>query len=91
MFEYLTIEQAHFVNSTGVTSDGTFLYSTVRHDAAILAALLSADPSNKIIPKLVRGLMDQRKGGRWYNTQDNAFSLLAMHKYRTIVTRNYQT
>lgn len=25
--------------------------------------------------------MDMRKNGFWYNTQDNAFALLAMNKY----------
>jgi len=74
---------AHFVTSSTTSSSSVFLHSDVRHDAAILGALLETDPKNGLITKMVRGLMDQRKNGRWYNTQDNTFALLAMHKYFT--------
>ena len=34
-----------------------------------------------LIPKLVRGLLDHRTKGRWQNTQENVFILLALDKY----------
>ncbi len=37
--------------------------------------------SNELIPKIVRGLLSGRTKGRWGNTQENAFILLALDKY----------
>jgi len=37
--------------------------------------------ANDLVPKLVRGLLDHRKKGRWSNTQENVFILLALDKY----------
>jgi hypothetical protein len=34
-----------------------------------------------LIPKLVTGLLAHRKAGRWLNTQENTFALLAMDRY----------
>jgi len=34
-----------------------------------------------LIPKLVRGLLEARHGGRWRNTQENAYALLAVLEY----------
>jgi len=47
----------------------------------ILAALIKDQPSSDLIPKIVRGLLGHRKEGRWENTQENAFVLLALDKY----------
>jgi hypothetical protein len=44
-------------------------------------ARVSAVDANDLIPKLVRGLLDQRKKGRWENTQENVFILLALDEY----------
>jgi hypothetical protein len=40
-----------------------------------------ADPKSDLIPKLVTGLLAHRKAGRWLNTQENAFALLALDRY----------
>ncbi len=63
--------------------DGEWLimYSNRRADGVLLEALLKADPNNDLIPKLVRGLLDNRTKGRWSNTQENVFILLALDKY----------
>ena len=37
--------------------------------------------ASDLIPKLVRGLLANRTKGRWANTQENAFVLLALDKY----------
>lgn len=75
-----TAATANFVTDYG---DGEWLimYSNRRADGVLLEALLKADPNNDLIPKLVRGLLDQRTKGRWSNTQENVFILLALDKY----------
>jgi len=75
-----TAAGAHFV--TGY-SDGAhvLLHSDRRADGIILESLISVTPDSDLIPKLVRGLLDHRKRGRWSNTQENAFVLLAMDRY----------
>ena len=57
------------------------LHSNRRSDAVVLEALISDQPDNTLISKVVRGLLAQRRRGRWRNTQENAFVLLALRKY----------
>jgi uncharacterized protein YfaS (alpha-2-macroglobulin family) len=71
---------AHFVTSYG-DSDYLLLHSDRRTDGVILEALIKDQPSSDLIPKIVRGLLAHRKAGRWENTQENAFVLLALDKY----------
>jgi len=71
---------AHFVTSYG-DGDYLLLHSDRRTDGVILEALIKDQPDNDLIPKLVRGLLGHRKEGRWENTQENAFVLLALDKY----------
>jgi uncharacterized protein YfaS (alpha-2-macroglobulin family) len=63
--------------------DGAWLimYSNRRADGVLLEALLKEDKNNDLVPKLVRGLLDHRTKGRWSNTQENVFILLALDKY----------
>jgi len=42
---------------------------------------MRSQPDSDLIVKLVRGLLAQRKAGRWGNTQENAFVLLALDQY----------
>lgn len=71
---------AHFVTSY---SDGAevLLHSARRADGIILDALIQDQPQNDLIPKIVRGLLAHRTRGRWTNTQENAFILLALDRY----------
>lgn len=75
-----TAATAHF---TTAYTDGAqlLLHSSRRADGIILEALIGSEPHNDLIPKLVRGLLAQRKQGRWMNTQENAFVLLALDCY----------
>ncbi|MEP7213951.1 MAG: alpha-2-macroglobulin family protein [Acidobacteriota bacterium] len=75
-----TAATANFVTDYG---DGAWLimYSNRRADGVLLEALIKADPKNDLIPKLVRGLLDNRVKGAWSNTQENVFLLLALDKY----------
>ncbi len=71
---------AHFVSSYK-DDDYLLLHSNRRADAVILEALIADQPSNDLIPKIVRGLLDNRTQGRWANTQENVFILLALDRY----------
>lgn len=84
-----TAGNAHFVTNY---SDGEYvlLSSERRADGVILEALLKVQsPESEVqsqeleslIPKIVRGLLANRIKGRWSNTQENAFILLALDKY----------
>ncbi|MBI4851651.1 MAG: Ig-like domain-containing protein [Acidobacteria bacterium] len=75
-----TAATAHFVTDY---KDGAYLLlaSDYRTDAILLDALLTDQPSSDLIPKLVRGLLDHRKAGRWESTQENVFVLLALDRY----------
>jgi len=57
------------------------LHSDRRTDAIILDALIAADPESDLIPKVVNGLLAHRTRGRWRNTQENVFVLLALDRY----------
>ena len=75
-----TAGTAHFVCSY---DDGDYLIlnSNRRADAVILEALIGDQPQNDLIPKIVRGLLGHRVKGRWENTQENVFVLLALDRY----------
>ncbi len=77
-------------NQTAATAEFSFnysdngpliLYSDRRDDALILEALLKVRPNHPLVPKLVRGLLAHRRQGRWENTQENCWVLLAMDAY----------
>jgi len=75
-----TAGTAHFTTSY---KDGEhlLLHSDRRADGVILEALIGDQPASDLIPKIVRGLLAHRKQGRWENTQENAFILLALDRY----------
>ena len=75
-----TAATANFVTDYGDAA-WLIMYSNRRADGVLLEALIKADAKNDLIPKLVRGLLDQRTKGRWENTQENVFILLALDKY----------
>ncbi|MFL5386840.1 MAG: alpha-2-macroglobulin family protein [Longimicrobiaceae bacterium] len=57
------------------------LHSDRRTDGVVLEALLRAQPESELVPKTVRGLLQHRVRGRWDNTQENAWVLLALDRY----------
>ena len=75
-----TAATAHFAASY---RDGAHLimHSSRRADGIVLESLITAEPKNDLIPKIVRGLLAHRKKGRWLNTQENSFILLALDRY----------
>jgi alpha-2-macroglobulin len=77
-----TADKAQFSASYG-EGDGAYLllYSSRRTDAILLGSLLTDEPKNPLNTKLVRGLLAHRKKGRWNNTQENIWILLALQSY----------
>lgn len=75
-----TAGSAHFTTSYS-DQDYLLLASDRRTDGVLLSALIQDQPKSDLIPKLVRGLLDHRTRGRWGNTQENVFILLALDRY----------
>ena len=75
-----TAGAAHFTTSYA-DDDYLLLRSDRRADGVILEALIGDQPESDLIAKVARGLLAHRKQGRWGNTQDNAFVLLALDRY----------
>jgi alpha-2-macroglobulin len=75
-----TAGAAHFVSGYK-DSSWVLLHSDRRADGVLLEAMIGDQPQSTVIPKLVKGLLGHRKAGRWTNTQENAFVLLALDRY----------
>jgi uncharacterized protein YfaS (alpha-2-macroglobulin family) len=77
------VETAGAANFTTEYSDQTYLLlsSDRRTDAILLDALIEDNPQSDLISKVVNGLLAHRTKGRWENTQENVFVLLAMDRY----------
>ena len=57
------------------------LHTTRRTDGVVLDGLMQVDPDHYLIEKVVRGLLGHRSRGRWSNTQENVFILMALRRY----------
>jgi uncharacterized protein YfaS (alpha-2-macroglobulin family) len=57
------------------------LDSDRRTDAILLDSMILDMPDSDLIPKLVNGLLAHRVEGKWGNTQENVFVLLALDHY----------
>ncbi|MFO8036101.1 MAG: alpha-2-macroglobulin family protein [Anaerolineales bacterium] len=77
------VETAGAANFTTRFDDQNYLLlgSNRRTDAILLDALIADDPGSDLIPKVVNGLLAHREKGRWRNTQENVFVLLALDRY----------
>jgi len=59
-----------------------YMNSDIRSTAITLSALLEVDPKNPTVERLAEGLKGQRgPSGRWMNTQDNLYALVALADY----------
>ncbi len=72
---------ARAVADTG-TRYAVLMDSDTRTSALVLRALLAARPSHPLAARLAMGLLAARRGGTWRNTQETAWSLLALDAYR---------
>ena len=76
-------ETAGAANFTTGYADGNHLLlaSDRRVDAVMLQALIEEAPASDLVPKIVTGLLAHRTAGRWENTQESSFVLLALDTY----------
>jgi alpha-2-macroglobulin len=77
------VETAGAANFFTSYSDDAYLmlHSNRRTDGIILDSLIRMRPQSDLIPKVVNGLLAHRVNGRWGNTQENTFILLALDRY----------
>jgi alpha-2-macroglobulin len=75
-----TAGAANFVTSYGEQAY-LLLHSNRRTDGIVLDALINDQPDSDLIPKVVAGLLAHKTAGRWNNTQENVFILLALDRY----------
>ena len=82
-FNNRAVETAGAANFTTSYDEDAYLllHSNRRTDGIILDALIAVQPESDLIPKVVNGLLAHRTRGRWGNTQENVFILLALDKY----------
>ncbi len=64
-----------------VQEERKYMASSGRTTAVILQALMRVDPKNPVVPKVVRWLMESRRGGYWRTTQETAATLIALTEY----------
>ena len=57
------------------------IHSGARTDALVLMALVLASPASPLVVKTMKGLFAHQKKGRWNNTQENVWALLAVDAY----------
>jgi uncharacterized protein YfaS (alpha-2-macroglobulin family) len=69
-----------FSGEVSVKQTGGSFYSPLRDEAIALNALLDADPGNAQVPQMARHISDRLRNERYLNTQEQAFSLLALGK-----------
>ncbi|MBU1238200.1 hypothetical protein KKF84_03030, partial [Myxococcota bacterium] len=76
-------ETAGMANFISYASDGAhlILHSNRRVDALILSGMMEDQPKSDLIPKVVAGLLAHRTKGRWANTQESVWVLLALDQY----------
>lgn len=74
---------AHAHESWAYSGDEYFA-SDGRSDAIVLMALLRVDPEHALVTKLARGLLERRIGGKWRNTQENAYALVALTDFARV-------
>ena len=69
-----------------------YMSSTVRTTAILLSAILEVSPKHPLIPMLVRGLKSrQNRWGRWSNTQENIYSLVAIADHARTLAKGSST
>ena len=76
-----TAETARFTTQVSEAEKYVTLHSSRRTDAILLNGLLTDEATNPLAAKLVRGLLAHRTKGRWSNTQENIWVLLALQSY----------
>ncbi len=69
------------VKTSYVEAERMLLVSNTRTSALALDALIREAPEHPLVLKLARGVLDDRKHGRWGSTQENLAVLQAMRRF----------
>ncbi len=84
---YLALLPATFAGEESVPQTGGSFYSDIRDEAIALNALMDVDPAHPQVPVMAKHVADKLIARRWYNTQESAFSLLALGKMARAAAR----
>ena len=76
-----TAGKANFATGYREEQGHLILNSNKRTSAIMLQALIRTQPEIELMPKLVAGLLADRRRGHWGSTQSNVFVILAMRDY----------
>lgn len=76
-------DTVHFAEDDPATYAPVF-HSDTRTTAIALMAFVNTSPDHPFVPKIVRHLLEVRRGGGYRNTQEAGFSLLAMADFQRI-------
>ncbi len=71
---------ASFTGEESVQETGGSFYSALRDEAISLNALMDVDPGSAQVQPMAKHVMERLKTDRWLNTQERAFSFLALGK-----------
>ncbi len=55
--------------------------NTIESTSYILRAIMQVNPEHHLIPKIVRWLLDNRRGTHWQSTKDTAIAIYALSDY----------
>jgi uncharacterized protein YfaS (alpha-2-macroglobulin family) len=69
------------VTTSYTEAERLLLVSNSKTNAVVLDALLREAPDHALVLKLARGLLSQRRHGRWGNTQDNLVALQSLRRF----------
>lgn len=78
---YELLVPTSFQGERSISVTGGSFYSYIRDEAIALNALLETDPGNRAIPQMVRHLSKAVSDAPYLNTQEAAFSFLALGKF----------
>ncbi len=77
---YNSMLPSSFSGEESVQQTGGSFYSALRDEAIALNSLMDVDPGNAQVPVMARHVSDRLKKERYLNTQERAFSFLALGK-----------
>ena len=76
-----TASKASIVRRRSGNQDYLTYWSDSREEAVLLNGMIVDQPNSDLNQKLLKSLIGHRKSGRWDNTQENTFVLMAMRQY----------
>jgi uncharacterized protein YfaS (alpha-2-macroglobulin family) len=88
---YTAFLPTSFSGEASVQQTGGSFYSETRDEAIALNALMDVDPGNPQVPVMARHVSERLKKERYLNTQERAFSFLALGKLARSAARSNVT